>query len=120
MCTAFLQKHVSVPVEILWQDFKNICITCLDKVPIPSTTNQPQITNLVKHLCCKRNAIFKFDILRKVVSLSTGKDISNVRRNVKRNVEVHITNALLILSKETQLPKSSGSTLKVKGKIIVT
>jgi len=62
MCTAFLQKHnVSVPVEILWQDFKNICITCLDKLPTrdnPSTTNQPWITNSVRHLCCKKKRYF--------------------------------------------------------------
>jgi len=37
-------------------------------------------------------------MLSKVVSLSTVRDISNVRRNVKGNVEVHITNLLLILS----------------------
>jgi len=56
----FSQKHnVSVPVEILWQDFKNIC---LDKVPTkdnPSTTtNQPWITKSVRHLCHKKKRYF--------------------------------------------------------------
>ena len=45
MCSDFLQKRdVTVPVETLWQDFKNICNTCLNKVPsknCPSTTSQP-------------------------------------------------------------------------------
>jgi len=55
MCSSFIQKHdVSTPVETLWQEFKNICKTCLDIVSSKeclSTANQPWITNRVRHLC---------------------------------------------------------------------
>ena len=64
MCLDFLQKRdVTAPVETLWQDFKNICNTCLNKVPsknCPSTTSQPWITNRVRCLCRKKKHYFRY------------------------------------------------------------
>ena len=57
------KRDVTVPVETLWQDFKNICNTCLNTVPsknCPSTTSQPWITNRVRCLCHKKKCYFRY------------------------------------------------------------
>jgi len=50
-------------------------------------------------------------------SLSTGRDINNVKKNAEENVKVHITVLLLILSKEILL-KSSGLLLKARRRLL--
>jgi len=60
--SSFLEKYsVSTPVNILWNDFKTMCLSCLDHVPTRSNTNrckQPWVSSHIRQLSRRKQRMY--------------------------------------------------------------
>ena len=60
----FLSNNTTdIPVNTLWSSFKNICHTCLDKIPSKSAnahTHRPWINHSIKHLTRRKQKAYNF------------------------------------------------------------